>query len=393
MILHYYILLTLVIHVNCLHFNGGTITWAPVDPYTNSSPVIVTVTQSYSWSFPTISCANNVPISTPGRSTQNSNLMCVVDCSTDGGYSGSPIDILTDCKSSSTTLGMMSSSRSKNISLTAGAYFSLAYQGSAWRSLGSPALGGLDWSILTSIDLRPRTDGFINTPPVATVVSPQYVVFNESAQIKIPVSDANGDDVRCRWSAYQPGYRRRRREDTYDFVRNGILQYSDTASSSIEHEETILVRQKRGAKRCSDRECKSSCGKDCPCSCSTCVSTTCPGSGSGSLCAINPTCPSIPTTKTTRTTFTTTSTTPVTTTSETMGTIKPTSSFPTRQAVDECGGICFPNVLPNTTTLANCTLSFKGLVPGTWYAVSVQVCKYLCSKKILENVYHKSLKC
>ncbi|CAF3944198.1 unnamed protein product, partial [Rotaria sp. Silwood1] len=44
-----------------------------------------------------------------------------------------------------------------------------------------------------------RSDGFINTPPEATVVSPQYVIVNQTTKIQIPVSDANaGDDIRCR---------------------------------------------------------------------------------------------------------------------------------------------------------------------------------------------------
>ena len=50
-----------------------------------------------------------------------------------------------------------------------------------------------------------------------------------------------------------------------------------------------------------------------------------------------------------------------------------TSSYPHRQAIDECGGICYPSSVPNGTTLSNCTLSFQGLVPGTWYAIAIQV--------------------
>lgn len=372
MILKWCLTIYLILCVNAMHFNGGTITWAPVNPYTNSSPVIVTITQTYSWGFPTITCSNNVPISTPGRSSQNSNLTCVVDCSTDGGYSANPINILTDCTSSSLGLGMMSSSRSKNVSLTAGAYFSLAYQGVAWRSLGSPAIGGLEWSILTSIDLRRRPDGFINTPPVATVVSPQYVVFNESAQINIPVSDANGDDVRCRWSAYQPGYRRKRREDSNYHLDNSP-DFSSIVAYEMSHDTSILFRHKRATKDCNHNDCKAECDKDCLCSCPKCQIAVCPGSGTGDKCKTDPKCAPKPTTKTTKTTLPTTLTTSVTTTPETMGTLKSTSSYPSRQAVNECGGICFPAVLPNTTILSNCTISFKGLVPRTWYAVSIQV--------------------
>ena len=129
------------------HFNGGTINWAPINPYNNSTSVPITITQTYSWTFPFIRCANNVPISTSGWGGANRNLTCVVDCSSDGGYSTKTINILTDCTSSSTTLNMLSSTRSNNITLNAGAHFYLAYLGNAWVSLNYPAQGGLEWSI------------------------------------------------------------------------------------------------------------------------------------------------------------------------------------------------------------------------------------------------------
>lgn len=54
-------------------------------------------------------------------------------------------------------------------------------------------------------------------------------------------------------------------------------------------------------------------------------------------------------------------------------TLKPTSSFPNRQAIDECGGTCFPNGVPNDTTISNCIITFKGPNIGVWYALAVQV--------------------
>jgi hypothetical protein len=65
--------------------------------------------------------------------------------------------------------------------------------------------------------------------------------------------------------------------------------------------------------------------------------------------------------------------TTTTTTVDTPGTLKSTSSYPQRQAIDECGDICYPSSVPNGTTLSNCTLSFTGLIAGAWYAVSIQV--------------------
>ncbi|UJR18052.1 hypothetical protein I4U23_004953 [Adineta vaga] len=313
------------------HFNGGTIRWEPINPTINSSIVSINIIQTYSWTYPTISCANDVPITTNGRSNENTNLTCVTDCSTDGGYSANPIDILTDCQSFSTSLGMMTSQRSVNINLTAYAHFYLAYVGTAWIALNDPAESGLEWSIVCSIDLRMRPDGFINTPPVANIISPQYAIVNQTTLITIPVSDANsGDDIRCRWSRITPGYRRRKR------------------SNEEEHSQMIHIRKKRRS-YCSN--CGSTCAYDCYCSCSGCAGTIC----SGRKCSISGGCPI------------------GTTTTEIPGTLKTTISYPNRQPIDECGGICFPNSVPNTTTLTGCTISFTGLIPDTWYGIALQV--------------------
>ena len=357
------LLLLIVDSVFAAHFNGGSITWAPVNPISqaNATSVTITITQHYSWGYPLITCATNVPISTPGRSSQTGKLSCVVDCSTDGGYSNKSIDILTDCLSANSVLGMMTSERSVNVTLQAGAHFSVAYQGSAWRPLNSPSVSGSAWSILCSIDLRLRPDGLINTPPVSSVASPQYVVPNTTVQIQIPVSDVNPtDDVRCRWSKYIQGYRRRRQ-----------IQFDEEQQT-----ENFLHRhyiERRGTKDCTDPACQSVCSKDCKCSCSICVSSNC-ATGSNWKCATNPSCPQVSTTtRTTRTTTSATTTLSPATTTETLGTFPSTSSFPSRQAVDECAGICFPKGTPNTTILSSCTLSFTGLIPNTWYAVAVQV--------------------
>ncbi|CAF2938529.1 unnamed protein product [Rotaria sp. Silwood2] len=197
-----------------------------------------------------------------------------------------------------------------------------------------------------------RPDGFINTPPEATVVSPQYAVVNQTTQIQIPVSDVNtGDDIRCRWSVYTPGNRKRRQEHEYEGFYNAVtvnMQRKLTADR-----ETVHIREKRGRGPAPDpctSSCATTCYNKCPCRCSSCTDTTC----TGTSCKAKYSCPR------------------VTTTVETPGTIPPTSSYPNHQPIDECGGICYPSSVPSGTTLSNCTLSFKGLVPDTWYAVAIQ---------------------
>ena len=362
--LYWLLLLFGVLVADGAHFNGGTIRWAPINPFDNSSSVAISIIQTYYWTYPSIICANDVPISSPGRSSQNVNLTCVVDCSTDGGYSTRPISILTDCASASVAMGLMQSERSVNMTLAADAHFYLAYVGSAWRSLGYPAVSGLQWSMLTSIDLHRRSDGFINTPPTVNIVSPQYVFVNQTTQIRIPVSDVNaGDSVRCRWARVVSGYRRRKRSNDLDF---GYLEKSGDLNEKITQSNKMsFIRNKRGKVPCSN--CTTLCIKGCSCACAGCTGTTC----SGSQC-MSSTC-AVAGSATTRTTSSTTMGTSGSTTTETPGILLSTSSYPIRQTIDECGGICYPSIVPGNTTLDNCTLSFLGLVPNTWYSIAIQV--------------------
>ena len=344
------------------HFDGGTIRWEPVNPYATTPNIRVKITQSYNWAFPTIRCRTDVPITTPGRSTENSNLTCTADCSSDGGYASTPIDILTDCTSSSSSLGMMSSQRSKTITLAAGAHFYLANLGSAWVALNSPPQSNLQWSIVTFIDLRQRPDGFINTPPIAVVASPQYAFVNQTIQITIPVSDDNlGDDVRCRWSRFTSGYRRRRDapepiELDFHIPKTPIEADADDdlddGVDDDENDEPVSSRQKRAT------TCSGGCWRKCLCTDPVCIGTTCNGTRctkkkiGGCLPVLGPN---------------------ETTTTEVPGTLKSTSSFPQRQTIDECGDICYPDSVPANTTLDGCTITFTGTVAGAWYGIAVQV--------------------
>jgi len=390
----YILLFNFISIVQTKHFNGGTINWAAIDPYTNDSLINITITQSYSWTYPTVKCLSPVP----GASGYgNSKLICVVDCDTNGGYNSTPITIATDCISVNAALKMLSSERTNTITLAKDAHFYLANVGSAWIALNSPAKSGLEWSIVTFIDLRKRPDGFINTPPVARVVSPQYVFVNTTMTIKIPVSDANaGDDIRCRWSTYTSGYRRRRDANHGDYTtHHSILEFNERLEANLRIARENYNRQKRDS--CID--CGDSCGVGCCCSSTGCQNAGCTGSkcSSGEACATYKTTSTTSTTRTTTTTTRTTTTTTRTTTTTTRTTststttietstletsvaLKSTISYPTRQAIDECGGICYPGSLPNNTNLSDCTVTITASKVGVWYGVAIQVIKSMTSK-------------
>ena len=376
----------IILVVQTRHFNGGTINWAAIDPYTNDSLINITITQSYSWTYPVVKCLSPVP---GASGFGNSRLICVVDCATNGGYNSTPITIATDCISVNSALKMMSSERTNTITLAKDAHFYLANVGNAWIALNDPRISGLEWSIVTFIDLRKRPDGFINTPPVARVVSPQYVFVNTTMTIKIPISDANdGDDVRCRWSKYTSGYRRRKRSsDDESPVHHSVLDFYQKLESNWEilrrqdptYIERILNREERSSHN-SCNNCPSSCNKDCCCTSSACDSNLC----TGQRCWRDEGCAkTTTTTRTTTTTTRTTTTTAETTTLETSATMKSTLSYATRQAIDECGGICYPGSLPSNTTLSDCTVTITAPKVGIWYGVAIQVIKSMTTNSNL----------
>ncbi|CAF4485263.1 unnamed protein product [Rotaria socialis] len=351
MILSFFILFSSFLVTDEKHFNGGTITWAPIDPYDNGTSVGVTITQTYSWTYPYVKCENNVPITTTAFTGANANLTCVVDCLSDGGYSSAPINILTDCTWASSSLKTMTSSRPKNVTLSADAYFYIANRGSAWTPLNNPPTAALEWSIVTFIDIRQRPDGFINSAPVPQFISPQYAIVNRTTKITIPVSDPNdGDDIRCRWAVYTSGYRRRKRSnDEKEQINHPSHLHSYNQRES--KKELIHIREKAspcGSGGGGGSGCTTNCTNGCSCQCSACIRSLCPGA----TCTLAAGC------------MATTTTIATTSTLETIGTLKSTSSYPTRQAINECGGICYPGSLPNGTTLSNCTITFTGMTAG-----------------------------
>ncbi|CAF0951570.1 unnamed protein product [Rotaria sordida] len=81
--------------------------------------------------------------------------------------------------------------------------------------------------------------------------------------------------------------------------------------------------------------------------------------------------------------FRTATTTGIITTTETPGTPKSTSTFPVRQAVDECADICYPDSVPSGTSLSDCTVTFTGYKAGIWYAVAIQVEDFIDSTSMI----------
>ena len=125
-------------------------------------------------------------------------LECIYNCAT--GAIGYPnISVIPRCTDFSVAAGITTGQRLDTVYLDINDDFAAAFRDSSWRPLATDANAG--WAISTRIIVKPRIDtGYFNSAPVATVMSPINIPYNKSISITIPVADADGDTLRCRWA-------------------------------------------------------------------------------------------------------------------------------------------------------------------------------------------------
>ncbi|CAF0912723.1 unnamed protein product [Didymodactylos carnosus] len=139
----------------------------------------------------------------PSPGGGNDLLSCVANCSTSGGYVSVPITPF--CTDYSIPLQLTIGQRSDIVNISAGSHFTVAFRDHAWQPLALySSNSGMDWSIACSIDLSIRPDGKLNTPPVATMISPINIPAGITQYIPIPILDADNDYLKCRYSTKTP---------------------------------------------------------------------------------------------------------------------------------------------------------------------------------------------
>ncbi|CAF4377122.1 unnamed protein product [Rotaria magnacalcarata] len=148
----------------------------------------------------------------PTISGINAHLQCTTTSITSGSYTA--ISIAEYCTDFSTLVDSNSGRISTVENITTGSTFCVAFQGTAWIGLQSsncgssgrkqrktkpnPGSSGTTTQRITALATTGATcysagagpDGLINTPPVATVISPIEVSINALADITVPVIDA-----------------------------------------------------------------------------------------------------------------------------------------------------------------------------------------------------------
>jgi hypothetical protein len=204
-ILHYS---TVFIVVNGSHFLGGTITWHPLNESETGTPVAIVITQTYSWTYSLMQCttamiASNQFVPNYAGTLSTLQLQCIFNCGA-GSVGYSSINVIPYCTDFSAPVGTTVGQRSDIVYLESGDDFSVAFQSNAWRPLTTAP--SASWSISSNINLQPRSDnGFYNNAPVATMMSPIEIPVNKPTAIQIPIGDADGDTLRCRWSTSTNG--------------------------------------------------------------------------------------------------------------------------------------------------------------------------------------------
>ncbi|CAF3784555.1 unnamed protein product [Adineta steineri] len=189
------------------HFLGGTITWRPLNITATGTPVAIVIIQTYLWAYPLVPCtqasiANNSYVhSYAGLAAEV--LECIYRCGS--GAIGYPnISVIPRCTDFSVAAGITIGQRLDIVYLKINDDFAAAFKDYSWRPLATDPNAG--WSISTRIIVKPRSDtGLFNSAPVATVMSPINIPFNKTISITIPIGDADGDILRCRWSTKSNG--------------------------------------------------------------------------------------------------------------------------------------------------------------------------------------------
>ncbi|CAF2410032.1 unnamed protein product [Rotaria sp. Silwood2] len=202
-------MLGLVLNIEGKHFLGGTITWHPLNASATGSTIDIVITQTYSWTYSVMQCTESmtatnqmIPVNDSYASLASRTLDCIANCGTSGGYIAP--SIVPYCTDVSASVGTTVGQRLDTVSIQAGSDFVVGFNDSSWRELVQGT--GAAWSIAARINLTQRADtGFYNNAPVATMMSPVNIVKDQPTVIKVPIADADGDNLQCRWSTLSGG--------------------------------------------------------------------------------------------------------------------------------------------------------------------------------------------
>jgi hypothetical protein len=193
-----------VYKIESSHFRGGTISWTPVDPSVTFpvASVQVQVTTrffwniAYGWSGCGTSCCNSAAAVAAG--TTYGDGAGLISQSITPSWS---LSTLAECYDFSTANSWSAQKRTQTQSMITSTKFTAMWTSNAWIAGVNNINNTGTWYMVVMFDLSQRADtGKINTSPVTSMVP--YVIISANCannrSVSIPVTDADGDIVRCR---------------------------------------------------------------------------------------------------------------------------------------------------------------------------------------------------
>ncbi|XP_053403585.1 integrin beta-like protein C [Mercenaria mercenaria] len=172
------------------HFRGGTISWKPTE-----NNLEVEFTYKLAWRYGRgAGCTNSLA----GQYVNRTNFAwaCIAGC----GYSTTISSAGYICSSASITRDWELGEYTFKYTFPNAGKFTIEYSSCCWISLDYGS-GGSGWNIATEVDLRTRSDiGRPNTSPVYTGFPLYSIKFGCATTIKLQVSDADDDNIHCRWA-------------------------------------------------------------------------------------------------------------------------------------------------------------------------------------------------
>jgi hypothetical protein len=174
------------------HFRGAIISWKPVNSLNFNGMIEITHRVAWRRSLQTHHCESST-ISQQTLLSGEGSLACTVGCS---GTLGAMSYYCTDfSEAEDWTVGERTYLANVGLQTTR---FEASFASGAWIRLN---VGGGGWEVRVKGDLSIRADlGRINTSPVTATQPIVRIQSNCPTAITIPVEDADGDVVKCRWA-------------------------------------------------------------------------------------------------------------------------------------------------------------------------------------------------
>ncbi|KAL4237629.1 hypothetical protein ACF0H5_002343 [Mactra antiquata] len=191
--------LGLVPYCNADHFRGGTINWRPT-----GNPNEVEFTYTIGWRY------NHGPGCTAAIVGQYINFVnppsynhmrwvCIEGCNpddtviSDAGYT---------CKAASVTQEWEQGEYTFRYTFNSKGPFTIEYTSGAWVNLTVGVTGS--FGLQTTVDLRSRSDTMLPNSSPTVIAKPEYTIkYGCTGNIRLPVLDVQGDNIRCRWAVGQ----------------------------------------------------------------------------------------------------------------------------------------------------------------------------------------------